>query len=253
MQNRMQALAAHYENTRATFPRDHLIILFDIDGTILDGRYMMRYLLQAYDRRYGCDFFSHCPIRDIDFDGDNLDAGLRALAVPADHHAAIRDWYRRQRWSLAAILEAYRPFSGVMGVIRWFQSQPRTHVGLNTARPQSLREETLCSLNRLGREHDVRFASDLLVMREDDDRRTVVAAKLAGIEYFRAGGYRPFAMVDNQPQNLEAVAAQDPHGEILLLHAGMVYPQRQALLPAAVVRGEVYDPGALLSALPQHA
>ena len=37
-----------------------------------------------------------------------------------------------------------------MGVIRWFQLQPRTRVALNTGRPESMRELTLGSLNALG-------------------------------------------------------------------------------------------------------
>ena len=32
-------LASHYNRARATFPNDRLIILFDLDGTIVDLRY----------------------------------------------------------------------------------------------------------------------------------------------------------------------------------------------------------------------
>lgn len=254
MQNWMQALAAHYERTRATFPEDDLLILFDIDGTILDARYMILYLLQAYDQHHDTGFFSNHRIRDINFNADNLEEGLTALAVPEAHFSAIRDWYEKYCWSMAAILESHRPFPGVLNVIRWFQLQPHTHVGLNTSRPESLREETLCSLNKLGREYRVQFSSDLVCMREAGATDDIVAAKIAGIEYFRGNGYRPFAMVDNQPLNLEAVAATDPDNEILLLHASSVFQQRPEHIPAAAVQGNVYDLTELIpkKALPRH-
>ncbi len=117
MQNWMQALAAHYERTRATFVRDDLLILFDIDGTILDSRYMLLYLLQAYDRNHNTGFFTGCRISDMNFSVAELEAGLRSLGVPADHFAAVRAWYDRHRWSMAAVLEAHRPFPGVMDVL----------------------------------------------------------------------------------------------------------------------------------------
>ena len=50
------------------------------------------------------------------------------------------------------MLEAHRPFRGVLEVIRWFQLQPNTEVGLNSGRPEDLRAETLTTLNRLGAE-----------------------------------------------------------------------------------------------------
>ncbi len=100
----------------------------------------------------------------------------------------------------------------------------------------------------------MQFASDLLFMREAADSDDVIAAKLAGIEHFRACGYRPFAMVDNQPQILEAVAAHDPGEEILLLHAGALFQQRPEQMPANAVQGNVYDLTELIpkKALPRH-
>lgn len=254
MQNWMQALAAHYEATRAAYPEDDLLILFDIDGTILDGRYMMLYLLQAYDEHHGTEFFCHRNITDINFNLADLYTGLAALGIDDVHCRAITAWCEKYCWSLSAILEAHRPFPGVLDVIRWFQLQPHTHVGLNTARPEGLRGETLCSLNRLGGEYRVQFSSDLLYMRDSREAGDVIDTKLAGIEFFRAQGYRPFAMVDNQPSILEAVAARDPAGSILLLHAGTLFQQRPQHIPASAVQGNVYDLTELIPkrALPRH-
>ena len=37
----MSALAHHYEKTRERYPGENLLIMFDIDGTIVDTRYMI--------------------------------------------------------------------------------------------------------------------------------------------------------------------------------------------------------------------
>ena len=41
MNNWMSALAHHYEKTRERYPGEKLLIMFDIDGTIIDTRYMI--------------------------------------------------------------------------------------------------------------------------------------------------------------------------------------------------------------------
>jgi len=254
MQNWMQSLAAHYESMRAKYPQDDLLILFDIDGTILDNRHATLYLLQAYDQHHDTAFFINRNVTDINFTLDELETGLAEFGVDALHFDSIRRWYEKHRWSMSAILESHRPFPGVLDVIRWFQLQPRTQVGLNTARAEGLREETLCSLNKLGREYRVQFSSDLLFMREPDSSENVAEAKIVGIEYFREQGYRPFAMVDNQPQILEAVANRDPDHEILLLHAGTLFQFRPERIPETAVHGNVYNLTELIpkKALPRH-
>ena len=46
----MKKLAQHYEKMRSIYPSDRLIVLFDIDGTILDMRHMVLSVLYSYDR-----------------------------------------------------------------------------------------------------------------------------------------------------------------------------------------------------------
>ena len=55
----------------------------------------------------------------------------------------IREFYDQRFWNLETLLEAHRPFHGVLEIIRWFQLQPNTEVGLNSGRPEELRAETL--------------------------------------------------------------------------------------------------------------
>ena len=53
----MRRLAAHYGRFRSEYPEDRLLIVFDIDGTILDMRHMVRQVLLWFDRAHGSDWF----------------------------------------------------------------------------------------------------------------------------------------------------------------------------------------------------
>ncbi|RMD71166.1 MAG: DUF2181 domain-containing protein, partial [Gammaproteobacteria bacterium] len=151
-------------------------------------------------------------------------------------------------------LNAHRPFYGVLEVIRWFQLQPNTFVGLNTGRPEALREETMRCLNQLGRAYKVHFPSTLLYMNPRGWEQQVQASKVAGIRHFQRQGFRVFAMVDNEPANLEAIARIDPQQEILLLHAHTVFESKRLALPTHTVSGKIYDFTELIPerALPRH-
>ena len=121
-------------------------------------------------------------------------------------------WYLEQRWRSEAVLAAHRPYQGVLDVIRWFQIQPDTSVALNTGRPEHLREETLQSLNALGEEYRVEFSSELLHMNRRGWEEGVEATKVAALADFRRAGYRVFAVVDNEPDNIQAMADADTAG-----------------------------------------
>jgi hypothetical protein len=183
----MRRLAHHYAAVRAAHPADQLLVVFDIDGTILDVE--------------------------------------RA-------HAAHPD---------------------VMAVIRWFQIQPGTSVALNTGRPESLRETTLASLDALGRAHRVRFDPELVHMNPNGGEVGLAASKVAALRTFAAAGFRPVAVVDNEPEMIEAMAAENPGGGILFLHAHTVFESRRALPPGASA-GHRYDLRTLIGEhdLPDH-
>ena len=55
--NWMAELANHYERIRYEYPNDRLIILFDIDDTIIDIRYSVLHVLQAFDRDSKTNYF----------------------------------------------------------------------------------------------------------------------------------------------------------------------------------------------------
>jgi phosphoglycolate phosphatase-like HAD superfamily hydrolase len=250
----MRALAMHYEAARQKFRNDRLLLLFDIDGTILDMRYTVEHLLKTYDNQYGTSHFRDLQLTDIDFHEDDILDGLRTLGVPRAEHRSIVAWYCRHRWSNWALFEAHRPFPGVLEVIRWFQVQPGTYVGLNTGRPESTRAETLASLNRLGREFRVAFSSELLQMNGHARDVPIAEVKAAGVMGYRNSGYRVISVVDNEPENLQRIAEIDPEREILLLHASTLFRFQRGQVPSRAVDGKVYDLTQLIPrrALPRH-
>ncbi|NER39203.1 MAG: hypothetical protein F6J93_35505 [Oscillatoria sp. SIO1A7] len=250
----MAKLASHYGLARQIYPEDKLAIVFDIDGTILDMRYMVLSLLQAFDKHNNTHFFSRLTIADICVHENQVDRLLDELPVPVSKHAEILEWYRQNRWSSEYILNAHQPFTGVLEVIRWFQLQPNTFVALNTGRPDFLREDTLRALNQLGEEYKVQFSDELLYMNPAGWEKNVLGSKGDGIRKFQKDGYRVLAFVDNEPNNLQAVAEIDLEREILLLHADTIFESKRINLPSRAIKGNAYDLTELIheKALPQH-
>jgi hypothetical protein len=249
----MRRLAGHFSAFRARYPEDRLLIVFDIDGTILDMRHMVRHVLLDYDREHGTDHFHGLTVDDVKVHENQLHRFLDSWPLPESERARVVDWYLQRRWQPEATLAAHRPYRGVLEVIRWFQLQPQTVVGLNTGRPESLRADTLRSLNALGREYRVEFHEDLLHMNPAGWEEGVADAKVGALEDFRTAGYRVFAVVDNEPANLRAMAAADETGEILFLHADTIYESKRRGGPRTVA-GRSYDITALVDeeALPRH-
>lgn len=235
----MRALASHYEALRRKRPGERLMLVFDIDGTILDMRAAVAYVLLGYDRAHATRWFHGLVPGDIRVHENHVEPLLAARAIPASEAEAIRSWYHAHLWSREAVLAGHRPFRGVMEVLRWFQLQPNTAVGLNTGRPEALRELTLESLNHLGALHRVAFRSELLVMNPGAWEQGVKARKAEGLRLFRSSGYRVIAAVDNEPANLEAMAEADDLGEILFLHADTIFESDERAMPRTV-RGHDY-------------
>jgi len=250
----MKRLSDHYERMRRRWPAEDLMILFDIDGTILDSRHMIHYALQSYDRAHGTEWFRELAVADITVNESQVDLLLEAMKIRGALREDVLAWYAERCWTPEGILRSHRPFAGVMEVIRWFQIQPRTHVGLNTGRPESIRKETLISLNNIGREYKVTFRSEHLFMNRRGWNDGVLEAKVEGIRHFSENGCRVIAFVDNEPDNLQAVSEKDARDEILLLHAHTIFRSKRAQLPARTVAGQDYDITELVPerALPRH-
>lgn len=250
----MRSLAGRYARCREASAGERLLVVFDIDGTILDMRHMVCHVLAAYDRAHGTELFRGLGVDDVDVHENQVDQFLARRALDPAVREDVHRWYLDRRWEPAAVLEAHRPYRGVMEVTRWFQLQPSTFVGLNTGRPEALRAATLRSLNALGREYRVHFDHELLQMNPGGWGDGVAAAKVDGLRAFAAAGYRVVAVVDNEPAILAALAAADETGEVLFLHAQTLYESRRVASPRTVA-GDDYDLRSLIAEpdLPQHA
>ena len=255
MKNWMKALAAQHQDACKEYPDKHLLILFDIDGSILDMRHMILKVLQAYDHKHETNYFEGLKQSKINVHENQIDKLLTELKVPKKVQKDILDWYRAERWTPDAIIEMHRPFEGVLNVIRWFQIQPNTSVGLVTGRPEALREDTLNSLNQLGKPYRVEFTSELLFMNEGEWEEDVPDVKVAGVAHFNEAGYHVFAFVDNEPTNLKALAKADLDKNLLLLHANTIYESIRTRVPPGTVRGKDYRLSELIPSeemLPPH-
>jgi hypothetical protein len=72
----------------------------------------------------------------------------------------------------------------------------------------------------------------------DRDWDNAERSKIEGIRYFKDRGYRVVAMIDNEPENLEAIDESEKAEDILLLHADKLLNSRSDNLPDDSVRGE---------------
>ena len=222
----MKRLSDHYDKVLKNNPAQKLIIVFDIDGTILDLRWYMIYMLQSYDQLHQTSYFEDLEISDVDIAEKDVRQFLESLNLSNKIIASVEQWQKRYYESSAHLLETYRPLQGVMELIRWIQLQPNTYVGLNSARPEHMRSETLDLLNRLGEAFKVRFKSELLYLDDKTNNSSEIQSKLAGFRYFQSKDYRVVAVIDNKPQNLHALGEQLEDKSILMLHTQSVFPSR---------------------------
>jgi hypothetical protein len=241
MKKWMNRLAEKHRTMRRTYPEDEVIIVFDIDDTILDLRRMTLHVLQSFDRRHGTGNFQGLGPHDIAVTETGVRGMMKELQIPQREGQRVADWFKEHSWSPAIVRNAHHPFPGAMDVIRWLQRQPRTVVGLNTGRPETIRKETLQCLRRIGRPHGVIFEDGLLFMSRYGWGEKITESKVEGIRYFREMGYRVAAFVDNEPENLRIVGEFDVSGEILLLHADTIFGSERELIPQNAVSGRIYD------------
>ena len=240
----MRCLADHYAALRRAYPDDELCVVFDIDGTILDLRHLVVRTLFAYDGAYRTDLFHGLVPEDITVSENHVGLLLEALEVPDEQRPDIAAFYRSHLWDEANVLAASAPYRGVLGVIRWFQIQPGTHVALNTGRLEEMRRITLDSLNTVGTQARVSFEPELLFMRRD--RTTPVStAKIEALDEILDRGFRIVAVVDNEPENLEAMA-EHRSNEILYLHADTISESQRPDV-VGVVHGKGYELGGLIA------
>ena len=177
----MSLLSQHYDSMNRKYPKDRMMLVFDIDGTILDMRCMILNLMQTYDADQGTGYFSRLGIEDITVHENQVQHLLVDLGIPLDEQQNLIDWYGEHRWDRENVLHANRPYPGVLEVIKWFKIQPNT----------------LRSLNELGRGYHIQFQDEWLKMNPRGWDQGVAKAKVAGIRQSCDDEFRVIAIFDN--------------------------------------------------------
>ena len=222
MKSWVYALMAHYESTLRKHSQKKLLMVFDMDRTILDMRGAILGVLLAFDRKRGTDYFKDVGISRIDGDEDGLQHLFDRVGLSSKDRRELLSDIDRAVTSRDAVLEAHRPFEGVLELIRWFRLQPRTDVAIVTGRSDSSRTTTLRQLAVLEREYSVRFGEKLLLMKPGEPRQPVWEFKAGALELYRAQGYTIFAVVDSEGENLRAMETGDPEKSTLLLRTDRI-------------------------------
>jgi hypothetical protein len=241
MKKWMKRLAEQHRQMRQIHPKDNVMVVFDIDDTVLDLRHMIRHVLHSYDRRHGTRHFQELNHNDIWVSEFAIRRIIDKISAPHHEKSHIVDWFKSHAWSSAVIRDGHKPFPGAMDVIRWLKTQPRTFVGLNTGRPETMRRDTLHCLHNIGKPHHVTFPDNLVFMNPYGWGKKIIESKVEGIQYFEDIGFKIAAFVDNEPENLQAVADYDKSGEILLVHADTVFDSERTHIPPHAVSGNIYD------------
>lgn len=241
----MQALAAHYRAACSTRMAP-LLLLFDIDDTLLDTRFMIRAVLQTGDAERGTRYFADLELDEIWMAESRLAELLAPRGVPQAEQAAVLSSYAQHAWSAPALRHWQTALPGAMQLVAWFQQQPRTSVALVTGRSAWMRADTLHCVNSLGAPHGASFTeAQLFTCSANWEDEHLPSMKVAGLQHYAAQGFSVLAFIDNEPANLAAVAGDPLASDCLLLHADTIFETDRALLPARAVSGSSFHLAAL--------
>jgi phosphoglycolate phosphatase-like HAD superfamily hydrolase len=242
----MYELGRHFRAMRERYPTDQLCIVFDIDGTIIDTRYLVRTILLESDRHWGTNDFRFLTVDDVDVYEGNIEPLLEQWVSDPDHRRRVRAYFRSELWHPRTTLNANQPYPGVMELIRWFQLQRDTVVALVTGRPEALRASTLGAFDSLTVDYRVRVASENLLMHQRPQDQAVALGKVEALHQLVRRGYRLTAVIDNEPVNLDAMAGADESGDVIFLHADTIFQSTKRPLIRAYA-GRDYDLGCLVT------
>lgn len=228
MRDWTRVLLNHHERSLQRFPDQRLLVLFDVDGTFLDMRLALAGLLRAYDDAHSSAYFGALDPDAIDPFGRGVEDILLRCRVPADEQPRVLAWQQNERRRGDISRLAHAPYQGLLGLAGWLRSQPRTAVGINSARPEFLRQDTLRCLNDLAAGSGLRFVDDLAWFTPHGWRDDVCASKLAAIARAQRRGDRVIAMIDSNPALLARLATADHGDDMLLLHSADLLQLRAA-------------------------
>ena len=217
MRDWTRVLVNHHDDSLRRFPDDRLLVLFDVDDTFIDVRLAVASLLHAYDTAHGSAHFRRLTPAMLDPFGRGIESVLEQFDVPAGEQPRVLAWYQRHRCSGDVARVAHAPYRGLLALAAWLHGQPRTAVGINSARPEFLRQDTLRCLNALAADSALHFADELAWFTPQGWRDDVGASKLAAIGQAERRGERVIAMIDSNLDVLAALAECDYGDDRLLV------------------------------------
>lgn len=219
MRDWTRVLLNHHERSLQRFPDQRLLVLFDVDDTFLDMRLALTGLLRAYDAAHGSAYFGALDLATIDPFGRGIEDLLVRCRVPAEEQPRVLAWHRNERHRNDINRLAHVPYRGLLELAGWLHRQPRTAVGINSARPEFLRQDTLRCLNDLALDSSLRFVDELAWFTPHGWRDDVGASKLSAIAQAEQRGERVIAMIDSNLAVLASLAAADHGDDRVLLHS----------------------------------
>lgn len=236
MRDWTRALLHHHETAQRRFPHQRLLVLFDVDGTFLDMRLALTELLRAYDAAHATAHFADLTPGDLDPFGRGVESLLEHCRVPAAEQPQVLAWYQRHRHAGDMLRLAHAPYHGLLALAAWLHRQPRTAVGINSARPEFLRQDTLRGLNALAAGHELAFTDTLAWFTPHGWRDDITAAKRAALGHAARRGERVIAHIDSNAQVLAGLAAADLDDDLLLLQSDDLLHSPQPALRPTVTR-----------------
>ena len=132
----MKSLSNHYHLMRKKFPDSQLMIVFDIDDTIVDIRIPLLFVLQKYDSQFRTSYFQDLTLRDIVFEEWHIQDWLPEIVFDESERKQIVEFVRSEMWQEETILLSHRPFRGVLEIIRWFHN--KCYI-VNDIKPKNIR------------------------------------------------------------------------------------------------------------------
>lgn len=235
MRDWTRVLLNHHKRSLARFRGQRILVLFDVDDTFLDMRLAVASLLRAYDNAHDSAHFTALDPRMLDPFGRGVEALLEQFHVPAGEQPQVLAWYQQQRRSGYIARLAHAPFERLLALAGWLHRQAGTAVGINSARPEFLRQETLRCLNTLAAGTDLHFVDELAWFTPHGWRDDVGASKLAALARAGRRGERVIAMIDSNPAVLAALAAADYGDDVLLVQSADLL---QRAVPPSIERRE---------------
>ena len=232
MRDWTRALLHHHETARRRFPDQRLLVLFDVDGTFLDMRLALTELLRAYDAAHATAHFASLAPTELDPFGRGVEALLERCRVPAAEQPQVLAWYQRHRNAGDMLRLAHAPYRGLLALAAWLHRQPHTAVGINSARPEFLRQDTLRGLNALATGYELIFTDALAWFTPQGWRDDITAAKRAALTHAQRRGERVIAHIDSNGRVLAGLAAADLDDDLLLLQSDdLLHAPQPALRP----------------------